>query len=370
MSSLSPKYFPNLTPLRGLAAIAVVLFHKVTIYSGLDPSNGGVDKIIDVIFNKGYLGVNFFFTLSGFLITYLLIREKQQKGKMNIPFFLLRRVLRIWPVYFIVVAFGFLVYPHLTDVVLEHDPVYFVSFLSNFDEILNGRNMSVHSLTVLWSVSIEEQFYIAWALVLGLFALHPRRHFPSFFLIILITSVTFRLAQVDNDRIMYYHTLSCISDMALGGLLAHSLIYRNPFLDSIKRMPKLMIVLIYAIGVGYCLTHNLFMKGDLMAFDRLVTGAFWCFIIAEQCLSENSFLKFDAVPGLKYLGKISYGIYAYHLIVFFFLNEMISYSWETSGMFMDLVVNTLLALILTIVVAGISYHFIERPLLRLKEHFR
>src|SRR5690606_25507807 len=150
--------------------------------------------------------------------------------------FLIRRILRIWPVYFVVVLFGFLIYPSLSGTTFDHDLFYFVTFLSNFDEIFNGTGMSVHNLTVLWSVSIEEQFYIGWAIILGVFALNSRKHFPSFFILVIITSITFRLAFIDDPRIIYYHTLSVISDMALGGLLAHSVIFRNPYLNLIRNM--------------------------------------------------------------------------------------------------------------------------------------
>ena len=356
-------YLPNLTPLRGLAAIAVVLFHKVTLYSSINPDKGGFDKLIDGIFNKGSLGVNFFFTLSGFLITYLLVREVESKGKFDALRFLIRRALRIWPVYIVVALCGFVIMS--SD---GHNPLYFATFLSNFDEILNGAQSGNHVLTVLWSVSIEEQFYIAWAVILGLTALKPK-FFPHVFAAVIVATVAFRWMNMGDERVLYYHTLSVISDMAIGGMLAIAVLRDHKLVQSIRNMAKWQIMLIYLIGVGFILTHNMIMKDELYVVDRLVTGVFWAFIICEQCIAANSIVKSSSIPFLEYLGKISYGIYAYHLIIFFVINDVVQMDWQ-EFMPTDLIVNTTIVLLFTVVAASISYEVLEKPLLKIKDRFR
>src|SRR5205085_9627779 len=115
------------------------------------------------LFGNGNLGVNFFFVLSGFLITYLLIEEKKLTGKIHIGNFWIRRILRIWPLYFACVFIGFVLFPfakHMAGGTSAEtaDPWYYLAFINNFDYIKKGLPDSP-GLGVLWSVAIEEQFY-------------------------------------------------------------------------------------------------------------------------------------------------------------------------------------------------------------------
>ena len=364
-----PNHLPNLTPLRALAALAVVFFHKLTIYSTIDPDNGGWERWVDIVLNKGHLGVNFFFTLSGFLITYLLIKEKLTKGRIHVGNFMMRRVLRIWPVYFLVVGFGFLIFPHLSDMYMPQQPGLFVSFLSNFDEIQTGLFSSTHHLTALWSISVEEQFYVCWAIILGLLSLDPKKHYPFLFGAILVGSLVFRWTHIDDERVLYYHTLSVMSDMALGGALAYVFVFRQRLMKRLAGLSRLWIILLYLGGGLFILAHNKIMQNELYVFDRVLTGLFWCFIIWEQTSARHSLIKVGRFKWLEYLGKISYGLYAYHLIVFFFVNDYLWPEVWAGSRTMDIGVNTAVVLAGTILTAGLSYQYIERPLLRLKARF-
>src|SRR5690606_19427107 len=112
------------------------------------------------LFGNGNLGVNFFFVLSGFLITYLLLIEMQLRGRINIGSFYIRRALRIWPLFYFCVAFGFIAFPFFKSMLGEipnesANVVSYLFFLNNFDFIKNPPDSSV--LSVLWSVAIEEQ---------------------------------------------------------------------------------------------------------------------------------------------------------------------------------------------------------------------
>ena len=103
----------------------------------------------------GDIGVNFFFVLSGFLITFLLLSERQFTGRIAIAAFYMRRVLRIWPLYFVVVLIGFVVFPWLKahfGETTSHEPAqlwYYLVFLANFNNLNNGSNTP--TLTLLWS---------------------------------------------------------------------------------------------------------------------------------------------------------------------------------------------------------------------------
>jgi len=130
-------FFPNLDALRFFAFFAVFLFHSFyTEYDFIKKSH--IYNFANTLCSNGDLGVNFFFVLSGFLITYLLLNEESLKGKINVYYFYIRRILRIWPLYFACVAFGFLIFPQIKlifgEVPVETaNPVLFFTFLSNFN---------------------------------------------------------------------------------------------------------------------------------------------------------------------------------------------------------------------------------------------
>ena len=109
----SPKvYFPNLDGLRFFCFLSVFFFHSfATDYESVKQSS--LYAFQDSLFANGNLGVNFFFVLSGFLITYLLFAEKSRFQKVNIPNFYVRRILRIWPLFYCCVFFGFVIFPYL-----------------------------------------------------------------------------------------------------------------------------------------------------------------------------------------------------------------------------------------------------------------
>ena len=130
MSSNKHIYFSGLNGLRFFAALAVIITHIELIKEQMEfPGLHSKNKIV---FELGGLGVVFFFVLSGFLITYLLLKEKEQTGTINVKKFYLRRILRIWPLYFLIVALGFFVLPHFTFMELP-----FFSKLNSHLSILN-----------------------------------------------------------------------------------------------------------------------------------------------------------------------------------------------------------------------------------------
>ncbi len=161
-------FFPNLDGLRFLSFFSVYLFHIWVLLFDRYSLTGTSSGIVKFFFQNGEIGVNFFFVLSGFLITYLLIQEKKLTGKIHVANFYVRRILRIWPLFYVCILFGLVLYPLLKKIiggelfVVAHPWTYFV-FLNNFDFLKNGAPAII---SVLWSVAIEEQFYLFWPLLL------------------------------------------------------------------------------------------------------------------------------------------------------------------------------------------------------------
>ncbi len=169
-------HFHSLDALRFFAFLKVYLLHI--------PIHGDF-PIFSFIKSGGGIGVSFFFVLSGFLITYLLVFEKQKTGKINIKNFLVRRSLRIWPLFYLMVIMVFLLpYEfkeligfHMTPNGYEFDWKYSFSFLENYKALLMDAPPKTTPLSVFWSLCIEEHFYIFWLILLSL---TPVKHIFKF----------------------------------------------------------------------------------------------------------------------------------------------------------------------------------------------
>ncbi|MCH2234504.1 MAG: acyltransferase [Crocinitomicaceae bacterium] len=362
-------YFENLDALRFLAAFSVLVFHyfrEVNGYFQGISQNALFQKYLGLT-DKGRLGVNFFFVLSGFLITNLILNEQHQKGKFNVLRFFQRRILRIWPLYFIIGFIGFILFPLILEgFSSSHNIVYYSLFLTNFNEISLGGNDPANFLTSPWSVAVEEQFYLFWGVIFLLIFNIGKKYLPYLILVMYLGAFAFRYAFWEDEKVIYYHTISVFQDILTGAFIGWSLFEGKKWLEKIKTIPKLGVILIYILGFGFCLGKNIIFKGELVVFERFVLSLFFGFIILDQIRGDHSLIKLGKIKPFNYLGKISYGLYMYHLVVFFLLNIL----FEAQGWFINMHVFTyfILGVSGTIILAGLSYRFIEAPLLKLKRH--
>ncbi|KJS07062.1 MAG: acyltransferase [Flavobacteriales bacterium BRH_c54] len=365
------EYFENLDGLRFFSFLSVFFFHSFHTNSDYLKSLPIYDFIKFDVFGEGNLGVNFFFVLSGFLITYLLIKEKKINAQINIKLFLIRRVLRIWPLFFFCVGFGFLIFPQIKLIFGQTpnetaNPIYYLTFLNNFDFIRNGPPDS-SVLGILWSIAIEEQFYLIWPLILFVF---PIKKFWIPFSLIILLSLLFR-AFNDDYLLHELHTLSCIGDMAVGAFGAWLILEFNSFKLKIQQLNKMYIAFIYifTIIVYFFRSELLYSSFEIRIFERLIVSIIFLFVILEQNYAQNSFYKLSNLKYISKLGKITYGLYCLHFIgILISINLTKMFSFNTS-LWQVLLLETSLALIITIVISKISYRYLESPFLRLKNKF-
>lgn len=360
-------YFENLDALRFLAALSVFVFHFSRDINGFYPSlqNHQWFDIYMVFANKGHLGVNFFFVLSGFLITYLILHEVKYKGFFSLKKFLIRRTLRIWPLYFIVVIIGFIIFPlTLKGFETSHDPWMYVAFLANFDQITHGASDPHNFLTAPWSIAVEEQFYLFWGVFLFIFIGFKgfRMWFPL--LMLTIVSLSFRTKWAFSEEHLYYHTLAVCQDIVTGAFIGWSLFNGRRWLEKIKKLKKSWIVGFYLLGLGICVAKNKIFVGDLVVLERLVLSVFFAFIILDQIRGQNSFFKFGKIKSFTKLGRRSYGIYMYHLIVMFLLVKLIV-NLDLNGYYL-IPIYFVSSLIITLLISHLSFKFIEKPFLKMK----
>src|SRR5215831_13325413 len=239
-------FFPNLDGLRFISFFVVFLHHcYLSFFSYLRGSSPTAWQVQSFLFKYGTLGVNFFFVLSGFLITYLLLKEKELTGTVHVGNFYVRRILRIWPLYFLCLLIGFVVFPLLKKMSgeLPHEsanPWYYIFLAANFDYLHTWPTKpDAILLSVLWSVAVEEQFYLTWPIILRFV---PVKYYKYVFGSIMLFSLVFRAFHThctDADYAMrYFHTFSLIGDMALGGMLAYYVSFPNKIKDWLTNLGR------------------------------------------------------------------------------------------------------------------------------------
>ncbi|HVK48486.1 MAG TPA: acyltransferase [Pseudobacter sp.] len=371
-------FFPNLDGLRFLSFFVVFLFHwYMTVYPYINSTNPGASEGIRFLFQYGSLGVNFFFVLSGFLITYLLIRERELTGTIHVGNFYVRRILRIWPLYYLCLGIAFVLFPMLKQMggesyVERVNEWYYVIFAANFEYM---RIWPLHPeavlVSVLWSVAVEEQFYLTWPLILRLV---PMKFYKYVFILIMVGSLVFRSFYTgDNDHdyaVRYFHTFSVIGDMALGGLLAWLCSFPNKFLGWVTNMRKPVIALIYIGAVLLSLFKSyIFPAGIPIIFERLVIGTFFGLIILEQNFAVNSFFKVGRWKLISKLGTYTYGLYCLHLLAIYISTKIVlKLGWD-QRMLSTAFAQAIIALPLSLVISIASYHLFEKWFLQLKDRF-
>lgn len=376
--SLGKPYFENIDALRFFAFLNVFLCHCLGIFNYVFPS-----KFVQLLhmhyFSNGSFGVSFFFVLSGFLITWLLLAERERNNKIQLGAFYMRRILRIWPVYFLVIGIGCIVGFNLDSPLLDRHNfnyrvnkdvlIWYLTFMANFEILKYGSFMSV-IISVLWSVSVEEQFYVVWPLF---FLFLKNKTIPFLCVIIIMISFGFRCFPTNPHS--SYSTFEVMSFLAVGGWVAWHCLYKPSFTLFLKNLNKKTIWLIYILfmiyipAVGFSHIFGPIIYSIYRPFEGLILSFFFSFIILEQIYARNSFFKFGRVTQFTKLGKISYGLYAYHMLslpIVLFIVDKFQIPNDLFGYF----IRIIFAFLLTVTMAHISYIYMEKNILSLKKYFQ
>ena len=344
-----PKHIPQLDVLRGVAVLDVMFYHAVDIAPRLH---------LRPFFGLGYIGVDLFFVLSGFLITGILVRTKDSAGYFTN--FYSRRALRIWPLYYALLLFTFvvlpIVLPQMKAAIFEHSHPWeaFPFFLQNL--MLKGQ--AFDTVRVTWSLAIEEQFYLVWPLIVFL---APRRMLKPLAVAALFLAVAMRWS-VQYGLIppvnIYTNTLTRLDGLALGAFLAAWI----P--EAKSQTVRLWGIVMLALALPVTAAVAWFKPGH-WSFYALVSACFasaLCIVIDMRALSN--------VPLLQYTGKISYGLYLVHVPVFFLVSrsELWKLAFPRSTVTSEVVV-LVTSLALCYGLAAASWHFFESKFLKLKDRF-
>ena len=343
------RYFASLNGLRFLCIGAVLWHHS--------PANSVTHGL--QLLDRGFVGVDFFFVLSGFLITTLLLREERQTGRISLAGFYWRRALRILPVYFLLVTLmsaywiGIKGHQELLGMV-----PYYYAFLANF---LKG---DIPLLSITWSLSVEEQYYLLWPALLIAMPLSTRLRAGVLAVLIgLCLLAMLGLAEwLDLPRLETRHAVFVLPGMSYMAILCGSLtalLLHDPAgfgwlwrLCGWRGAPVALLALLLA--------YLQMTPDSLLGWPALGMDILMALCLASLVLREDHVLR----PALAFapvarIGEISYGIYLYHLIGLHIANQILPpAAWGV----------TLLYPLITIAIAEASFRGFERHFLALKSN--
>lgn len=355
---MSKFYFRNLDGIRFIGALMVIIHHIEQNKSVFGIRNAWTNSVIQSI---GPLGVNLFFTLSGFLITYLLIHEYNSNKAIDIKSFYIRRILRIWPLYFLLIILGFFLLPLVVPAEFNvfNLPNYgqrlllFCTFLPNVSYIVNGTTPFVHQL---WSIGVEEQFYLVWPLLI---LLSPGKKTSVLLFFLTYMSAVVLVNKFAGSETILYKILSKarFSAMAIGGLMGYIVYYKTKGYQLIQSG-------IFG-WLTFIITILLIVKSVYVPYIGYeIYAVLFAILIAHFSVSPKPIFSLD-YDVFNYFGKISYGLYMYHSIMIFL---SIKFLQLFNLQAIQLLVY-ILSITSTIFISHISYKYLEAYFLKMKSHF-
>jgi len=350
-------HYPGLDGIRGMAILLVVLYHNFSFIPAL---------------NFGWLGVDLFFVLSGFLITEILLSSKNTRNYFS--HFYARRILRIFPLYYLMLVLFLLVLPQIKNFPLDlrfytHNQLWYWLYLQNWVFIFRYDGKGA-ALNHFWSLAVEEQYYLIWPFVVLLIK-NIRVLFVSclFALLIVILARLYIWShyQLDYNRLFLFTRIDGILIGSMLGIIYH----HNRGL-----LKKYFTALILSLAAFNFIVY--FLKKDpafpVWAIAGYTTfAAMFAILVYESVKKENKVINaVFANSALRFLGKYSYGLYIFHWPVYLLTRPFTDKL--TSGLFdegsnMQLVISSMIATLAGLSVSILSFHLFEKHFLRLKKKF-
>lgn len=357
-------YFPSLNGLRAIAALMVVWHH----FNFSFPLRIGL-RYDDFVLGLGKIGVILFFTLSGFLITFLLLKERELNGKISIGNFYKRRILRIWPLYYFIVILSFFVLNTLPIVRIPeissslHDAFwtkifYYFTILPN---VAYAFDKTVPFAVQSWSIGVEEQFYLIWPLVFS-----SVKNSFSAVISVLVLYLFLKLGiyywsishpSKVSTSMQFLVNITSFSSLCIGAIAALILYYdfRKVLQVIFSNGFQIFLYLVILSAVIFDLIDGLF-KFECYAI---------LFALLILNLSSNKRVLFSLNGRIfDFLGKISFGIYMYHFLGLRLVEIL-------AGLYPDLnyLIKVALVLFFTIVLSALSYYYFELYFIKRKLQF-
>lgn len=351
---MKKPYRHDITGLRAIAVLAVVIFH-----------------LFPKVLKGGYLGVDIFFVISGFLITGILLNEDKEKNSINLINFYKRRLIRIWPativlliltslIAYLIISFE-LLRPFVKSVkysILGSANIYFYKFLdTSYFAPATNTNLLLH----LWSLGVESQFYLFFPFLI---ILVKRKYLLYVFILLFLASlITATIISKTNFMFSYYMLPTRAFALLIGSLGAYISIYHSNLLkifnhkiiNNIIALVSIITIIVAYIFVGekFKLPNNYTLLAIIPTIALILGGC-----RGNQSSLIHWFLENKI---FIYVGLWSFSIYLYHWV-------LIALCYNIYNGQISLLVATII-FILSIILGALSYYLVERPFLKLKWHF-
>ncbi len=357
--------FPGLNGVRFIAAFLVIVDHTELFKSYLGYPTLWANSYSAYL---GAFGVSIFFVLSGFLITYLLL-EEQQEAPIRIKDFYIRRVLRIWPLYYLIVVLGFFVVPQLD---FFQVPNYSSAMGDSLHRLLLFGGLAanvafvylptVPFANILWSVAVEEQFYLFWPHVVRI-----KRMLLWIMLLLLGGYLTLKFYAGSIDRQFELLVIRTrFSAMILGGIGAYLVFYYKRWIQALYHpMVQVTLLLLFLLlGADWIDFRSL-----AWVQDELISLVV-CGLIITIATNPRPLISLENRL-FAYLGKLSYGLYVYHLFaVVLVLKGLVPVlQLQSLPSWIDYPLTLGLILLLTTGISHLSYRYFESYFLKKKVRY-
>lgn len=355
-------HYPGLDGLRGIAILLVLLYHNF----GFIP-----------FLNYGWLGVDLFFVLSGFLITEILLKTRDTVNYFRN--FYTRRILRIFPLYYLCLILVIVAFPLIKNFPYDlsyfrQNQVWFWLYMQNWMLIFQEWNDKSVLLNNFWSLAVEEQFYIVWPFLVLLIK-RPKHLLILTFTLLLSVIIARYMIWINKEDFPSYGNLflfTRIDGILIGSMLALLKIINYNFLKKYSYIVTLSLAALNFIFYFINSSQNYsFPYWAIVGYSTF--AVIFAMIVFETIDRENKLLNFILNNSmLKFIGKISYGFYVFHWPVYILLYSYIEKWVRQSFSIPEKPILIIIALLLTLIafiISIVSYYGFERHFLKLKKAF-
>ncbi|HRO44912.1 acyltransferase [Agriterribacter sp.] len=345
-------YYHSVDGLRGVTALMIIAGHFFTLKRSMN------SVALHSIFEFCGTGVSLFFLLSGFFITRILL--KSLGSEHYFKNFYVRRALRIFPLYYFALAVYYIT-SRIFGIGFQYSAssgsqAYYYFFLQN---IANTFSWKASGPYHFWSLALQEHFYLFWPAIVYFFYKTTGRRLLFVSVLLLLLPLLVRYFMLLKGYSINHFTFARLDQLALGGILA--ILEKNKVLTQ-----KNLKYFIICIVSGLALTAFAQLKLSSFYFELLkhnILGVLYFGVIGYCVINENNGFLTKAIKQkpLMYLGKISLGMYVWHVLVVFFINHGSSTGYSLFDFLILVGITTLLA--------SMSYYWLEKPFLQLKNRF-
>lgn len=374
-------YFRGLNGLRFIAAVLVVIWHSNRI---INPS-GAENPIWHFLSQNGSNSVNFFFVLSGFLISYLLISEFEESGTIIVKRFYFKRILRIWPIYYFLIIFVQIILPFVFHLfgkkyleISNFSIFFYLVILPNIPYVFE---LGIGKIGHLWSIGVEEQFYLVWPLITK----KVKKNLIKVCCFIVGLKWLFYFFTIskggsyDSNGIRLVIDLInnfAIENMAIGGIGAYFVFYHKDILMRSSIFSLQMQIILFGLLFFYMSTNETIISISIVRsfyhilFSKSVLGLvfvpmLFLYVIINTSLNEKSIIRTESKV-LNYMGNISYGIYIYHMIAIYMVEAlMVKLKFQAGSIFFG-AIFLILVFAINIAIASVSFKYFESMFLRMR----